>query len=377
MQEQINLFCAIRRYVGPDVRITSRMFRHATRSISYSAALKRSVWVLTKVQYAQVKEHVPDSALVDPSTIDIPPSMNVDEWVFVDQCIPRERLGIGVAQFEISLKEKLVDDTRPSENGNGDSPVRLQMGGASSHGGNAAVTARVPPSPPSPPQGALRVLEREMSGERDLETSLENMARKIREAFDEGQFVCTDRMNPHSALYWLSEFVTYVEAAEWAAGEEPVVATLFVRYVVKRLLGAKCFEDLHHFTTLLQRLQEKAPRLVPDSTTALVSLAQKGSLDVAEIPWGNMPLGARTTFVESTLYQEFLTLRAENHYEQVREGKNLSAQDCSMDPQYTCVESLSDMCFMSRSLHGARCSTGQGRRHRGQCESLKDGAVPH
>jgi hypothetical protein len=237
MQEQINLFCAISRYVGPDVRITSRMFRQATRSISYSAALKRSVWVLTKAQYVQVQEHVPENAILDPTTMDVPPSMNADEWVFVDKCIPRERLGIGVAEFEVALKEKLMDATKPTENG--DSAVVLHMGAGSAHGGNAGGMARVPQTPPLPPEGSLRVLEREMSGERDLETSLENMAKQMREAFDQGQFVCTDRMNPHSAEYWLCECVNYVEAANWKEGEEPQVATLFVRYVVKRLLGAR------------------------------------------------------------------------------------------------------------------------------------------
>ena len=102
---------------------------------------------------------------------------------------------------------------------------------------NAAGSSHAPlPQPPQPP-GALRVLEREISGEKDLKTSLETMAEKLRLAFDKDLYVCTDRMNPHSAQYWLHEFVNYVETADWKQGEEPVVATLFVRYVVKRLMG--------------------------------------------------------------------------------------------------------------------------------------------
>jgi len=143
----------------------------------------------------------------------------------------------------------------------------------------SAASSGAHPPQPAQPQGALRVLEREMSGEKDLETSLETMAKKIQEAFDKDLYVCTDRMNPHSAQYWLQEFVNYVETADWKQGEEPVIAVLFVRCVVKRLIGTNCFDELGHLTALLQRLQKKAPYIVQDTTVALVALASEGSLE--------------------------------------------------------------------------------------------------
>ena len=99
------------------------------------------------------------------------------------------------------------------------------------------------------------------------------MAKKIKEAFDKELYFCSDRMNPHSAQYWLQEFVNYGESAGWKKGEEPRIADLFVRFVVKRMIDTNCFDELSHFTVLLQRLQQKAPHMVPDTTLALVALA--------------------------------------------------------------------------------------------------------
>jgi hypothetical protein len=136
-------------------------------------------------------------------------------------------------------------------------------------------------------------------------------------------------MNPHSAQYWLQEFVNYAETADWKKGEEPVIAVSFVHYVVKRLIATKCFDELGHFTALLQRLQQKAPHMVPDTTLALVALASAGSLEQQELSWGDMALGARTAFVESVLYQEFLSKRAEHGFEKVKKNKSMKDEDCT------------------------------------------------
>ena len=138
-----------------------------------------------------------------------------------------------------------------------------------------------------------------------------------------------DRLNPHSAQYWLQEFVHYAENADWKHGEEPLIAVLFVRFVVKRLIDTECFDELRHFTVLLQRLQHKAPHVVPDTTTALVALASDGSLEKEELSWGDMALGARTAYVESVLYQEFLRKRAEHGYEKVKKDKSMTDEDCA------------------------------------------------
>jgi hypothetical protein len=123
--------------------------------------------------------------------------------------------------------------------------------------------------------------------------------------------------------------VNYAESADWKKGEEPLFAVLFVRFVVKRLIDTKCFDELSHFTVLLQRLQQKAPHMIPDTTLALVALASDGSLEQEELSWGDMALGARTAFVESVLYQEFLSKRAEQGFEKVKNDKKINAEDCT------------------------------------------------
>ena len=109
--------------------------------------------------------------------------------------------------------------------------------------------------------------------------------------------------------------------------QEPAVATLFTRYVVKRLLATACWSELEHFMALLERLQKKAPQLLPASAAALTFLAKKDALETLEMDWGTVPLGARTSFVESPLYQEFLQRRAKKHFDLVRVGVGLSSED--------------------------------------------------
>ena len=105
------------------------------------------------------------------------------------------------------------------------------------------------------------------------------------------------------------------------------MATLFTRYVVKRLLATACWNELEHFMELLDRVQKKAPQLLPASAAALMILAKKDALETEDMNWDTMPLGARTTFVESPLYQEFLLRRAKKHFELVRGGVALSSED--------------------------------------------------
>ena len=82
--------------------------------------------------------------------------------------MPREHLGMGVAEYVVAVKEKLMHSDVPMDKTDGALVVHRS---ASSSGAQQPQEAQ--------PQGPLRVLEREMFGEKDLETSLETMAEKI------------------------------------------------------------------------------------------------------------------------------------------------------------------------------------------------------
>ena len=195
--------------MGPDARISAKMFRDATRNVTYSAALKKMCYVLTTEQFAVVRHDVPAAAVLDPATLETPVGLNANNLIFIDDSAPRGKLGLGVSRLEVSLKESLcmpptesalhmVRDTAP----------------ATMAGGQQIVLASVPRTPPmAPAPSTLRQLEREASSECDLDTSLETMATKVRQAFDSGHLWCVDRMNPHTAQYWVREFVQHVEAA--------------------------------------------------------------------------------------------------------------------------------------------------------------------
>ena len=108
MEDQVALFCAMRRYVGPDARISAQMFRRATSVISASATFKKSVYVLTPDQLALVRDRIPQQAILDPADLGLSYNLRGQDWVFVDQIVPREHLGLGVAEYVVAVKEKLM-----------------------------------------------------------------------------------------------------------------------------------------------------------------------------------------------------------------------------------------------------------------------------
>ena len=173
MEDQVALFCAMRRYVGPDARISAQMFRRATSVVSASATFKKSVYVLTQDQFALVRDKIPDIALLDTAHMDLPPTLRGQEWIYIDKMVPGDNLGPNIAEYEVALKEKLMHTDKHMDNGDGSLIFH-----------NAAGSSHEPLPHPLQPSGALRVLEREISGDKDLVTSLETMAEKIRLAFD-------------------------------------------------------------------------------------------------------------------------------------------------------------------------------------------------
>ncbi len=85
-------------------------------------------------------------------------------------------------------------------------------------------------------------------------------------------------------------------------------------------------EPLHCFASTTA---EESPAYCSGYTLALVALASEGSLEQEELSWGDMALGARTAFVESVLYQEFLSKRAEHGFENVKKDKSMNDEDCT------------------------------------------------
>ena len=296
--------------------------------LQFSATVTKKFWVLTRDQFDEVSDQIPVTAIVDASKLEIPSSVNAANLVVVDKCVRREKLGLGVAELEMAIKESL---SMPPAGGVVTAASQMTPAAQNACSSTEVVQRHEDSGPQHAPgfpaAPTLRVLEREVSEEGDLDASLETMAKKIREPFDKQQFVCTDRMNPHSVQYWLGEFVKHVEDAKWTAGNEPTVAMLFVRFVVKRMLGSPCFDELNHFTAMLARLQTKAPQLVPSTISVLLALSEDKALEAEELRWGDMPLGARTTFVESTLYQQFLRKRACRQFLTVRGARNMCEEE--------------------------------------------------
>ncbi len=120
-------------------------------------------------------------------------------------------------------------------------------------------------------------------------------------------------MNPSTVELWLRMFVEHLEKAGWGPGDEPPVARLFAKFVVKRILASECFGHLSMLLPLLRRVESKMPRLLPPVALALFKLADSADFKLSDSADDDveidMPLAARNDFVDSALYKQFLLCR--------------------------------------------------------------------
>ena len=118
-----------------------------------------------------------------------------------------------------------------------------------------------------------------------------------------------DGLDPTTVEFWLRTFVDQAQKAKWTEGEEPQVARLFTKFVVKRMIHAECLGSLPVLVRQLNRLGNIVPQLLPPATGALVTLASDDVVMTGAIDFGDMPLSARNEFVDSPLYKQFLQVR--------------------------------------------------------------------
>ncbi len=116
-------------------------------------------------------------------------------------------------------------------------------------------------------------------------------------------------MNPTTVEFWLRSFVDHAEKAAWKAGEEPQVARLFIKFVVKRTINSECLEALSHLVERFQTLKRAAPQMTPPAVGALLILATQDLDATTSMDFGDMPLAARNEFVDSPLFKQFLKAR--------------------------------------------------------------------
>ena len=134
-------------------------------------------------------------------------------------------------------------------------------------------------------------------------------------------------MNPTTVEFWLRSFVDHAEKAEWPAGEEPQVARLFVKFVVKRIINSECLDALPHLVRHFETLKRTVPRMSPPAVNALLILATQELDATTSMDFGDMPLAARNEFVDSLLFKQFLKVRLGKKLSLVKGESNVTPED--------------------------------------------------
>lgn len=134
-------------------------------------------------------------------------------------------------------------------------------------------------------------------------------------------------MNPTTVEFWLRSFVDHAQKASWNAGDEPQVARLFIKFVVKRTINAQCLDALPYLATQFQTLKTATPQLSPPAVGALLTLATLDLDDTSTLDFGDMPLAARNEFVDSPLFKQFLKVRLMKKLSTVKAQHDATPED--------------------------------------------------
>lgn len=191
VEQQVQVACAIRRLLGNDIRLTQKLLDQWVRKVVYAAKLTRKFWVVPKPRDMGA---IPAVAVIDPASLDIPQGIDVSTVFIVDQMMPREVLGPGVLELELSAKESWTDpSSRAEPSHSSSSPAAItNTPGQEDQTTHTAPAAAGTGAASAPTAKRARMLDREPSDEQKLDQSLEDMAVKAREAFTASRFYSED-----------------------------------------------------------------------------------------------------------------------------------------------------------------------------------------
>ena len=144
--------------------------------MSFAVKLSRRFWVVPKDTFKTLRD-IPETAIVDTSSVRAPPGLDMNQFMIWDQMVPRSQLGPGTLELELAMKESWSGTAGASSCG----MTLMDIPGAQDE------------SKEEPPQKRLCILKREVSDDTHLENSLEHMAIKLREAFENNNFYSEDR----------------------------------------------------------------------------------------------------------------------------------------------------------------------------------------
>ncbi len=197
-QGQVQLYCAMRKLLNGDGagRLSKKMFESWLRRLSFSTKVTRKYWVVPRESFSHLTD-IPKVAVIEPNMLEIPQGVDVTQLVFLDQMVERKLLGPGALEMEVAMKEVFTaTGGAPLEMGVAAGfpaeASKAQAEAPEAQAGDVQAEDKVPASPTKKRRSSL--LHEEGPDEQELEHSLEQMARKIREAFEIGLFKCEDSL---------------------------------------------------------------------------------------------------------------------------------------------------------------------------------------
>ena len=160
------------------------------RKVSFTTKLTRRFWVVAQSAVSDLSK-IPTVAIVDPASLVLPPDMDLTQCMILDQMVERSLLGPGALELELGMKETR---TCPTAVGG---PVLPAVRAAPEQADKNQCTETLETEPPAK-RPCPGLLKKEVSDDARLEQSLEDMAVKIRMAFENSSFHSEDSPHGHS-----------------------------------------------------------------------------------------------------------------------------------------------------------------------------------
>eukprot|EP00438_Fugacium_kawagutii_P003696 Skav209322 [mRNA] locus=scaffold724:121652:123604:+ [translate_table: standard] len=295
-----------------EVRVTGKLFHAWKTSVSVMAQTSEKFWAVPKGNCPNAPT---DSALKDALVTlsawdEVPPCFDPETHWLVDQCVPREKLGLGVREvsFSVGVTKKSEKRKEPAN------PTLQPEEPAPSAKSQAARPASATPvdtaSQMAPATKPPRVLTQQSSSEGD---ELELIATNCKSCFSQSLLWSEDQNIP-TAEYWLRAFCGHAKLAAAKPADLPADMCIFPKFVASRFLEHGTVEVLPHFTSLLKDLKEKVPSIFPKPglVEALIAMTDYDPGKAAEVDLSSLSLSARSALVASPLYNSWMKKNLED-----------------------------------------------------------------
>jgi hypothetical protein len=334
-------------------RVSSAMMRKQGMSVqsvlSQGTTVNTSYWLVPisegqPLAPALTKYKVPSELVAATSEGQV----DLASWHVLDKACPREKLGLGVSEIVLHLKNDtrfLAGDSDPTGSGQAGvargpqaaaAVVTDTSASARSDGAMVVAAPSAVSEAPQPPRHSLRQLTRMTSDDSDARDRRRrqvtaDLVESVKKAAAEGRYSSPDATDATTVEFWARSVLETLEdaaqlrikeqaastSAAGLAGESAAVVLanspiykLFPTFLAKQLIGGKSFHSIPLFGAWFARLAATGA-VVPPLAVLIQRLAKYEVTSAEAIDTEGVSLEDRALFFQSPLYKDFRGRRAD------------------------------------------------------------------